>query len=469
MEMAFKLYNTLARKREKLEPLQEGVVRMYTCGPTVYHFVHIGNFRTFLFQDLLRRYILYKGFDLRHVMNITDVEDKIIEHARREGLPISEYTKRYEEAFFEDMALLKIQRPEIMPRATEHIPEMLELVSKLVEKGFAYTSEGSTYYRVGRFDDYGKLAHLHTDDDESPRLTEDDDPAKEDPQDFVLWKKRKEGETYWDSPFGPGRPGWHLECSAMSMKYLGESFDIHCGGVDLVFPHHENEIAQSEAATGKPFVKHWIHAKHLIVEGQKMSKSLGNFFTLRDLMARGCNPLALRYLLLSVHYRKQLNFTFDGIEQAGTAIERVNSFLLRIREILDDATDNPTMNRRVDQARGDFEEALDSDLNTSAALGAIFELVREGNLLLQEGAVGPKNRDHVLDFFRDVNKIFDVFQVEESVLEDERVVRLIEEREECRRKKDFHRADEIRDSLEKQGILLEDTKDGTRWKRSSSQ
>ena len=441
---------------------------MYTCGPTVYHFVHIGNFRTFLFQDLLRRYIQYKGFTLKHVMNITDVEDKIIARAKEEGVPIGEYTKLYEEAFYEDMALLRIQRPEIKPRATEHIPEMLDLMTELQTKDYTYTSEGSTYYRVRKFEGYGKLARMQSDEHFLSEQSEEDDRAKEHPHDFVLWKGRKEGETYWDSPFGPGRPGWHLECSAMSMKYLGESFDIHCGGVDLIFPHHENEIAQSEAATGKPFVKHWVHAAFLIVEGQKMSKSLGNFFTLRDLMGRGCSPLALRYLLLSVHYRKQLNFTFDGVEQAGKAIERVNGFLLRVREIPDEASENPDLTKRVEEARSGFEKALDSDLNTSAALAAVFELVKEGNLLLEKKTVGEANKKQILEFFRDVNKVFDVFQVEETVLEDETIVQLIEERVAARRNKDFQRADEIRDLLEGRGVLLEDTTEGTRWKRRSS-
>jgi len=465
--MALKLYNTLTHKVEELRPLRDDEVRMYTCGPTVYHFVHIGNFRTFIFQDLLRRYIHYKGFALKHVMNITDVEDKIIARALEEGLPIGEYTKRYEKAFLDDMALLRIQRPEIMPKATEHIPEMLDLVSELQKADYAYTSEGSTYYRVNRFEGYGKLARLQTDDEFLSEQVEEEDQAKEHPHDFVLWKERKEGETYWDSPFGPGRPGWHLECSAMSMKYLGESFDIHCGGVDLVFPHHENEIAQSEAVTGKPFVKHWVHAAFLIVEGQKMSKSLGNFFTLRDLMERGCNPLALRYLLLSVHYRKQLNFTFDGVEQAAKAIERVDGFLLRVREITDENSDNPDLTTRIEEARDGFEKALDSDLNTSAALGAVFELVRDGNLLLEKEKLGPGNRDQMLEFFRDVNRVFDVFQIEESDLEDDTIAQLIDERVETRRNKDFQRADEIRDLLEERGVLLEDTKEGTRWKRRS--
>jgi cysteinyl-tRNA synthetase len=402
-------------------------------------------------------------------MNITDVEDKIIARAREEGVSIGEYTKRYEEAFFEDMELLKIQRPEVMPRATEHIPEMLDLMSQLQEKDYAYTSEGSTYYRVKNFEGYGKLARLQPDDETFSEQKEEEDPAKEHPHDFVLWKARKEDEAYWDSPFGQGRPGWHLECSAMSMKYLGDSFDIHCGGVDLVFPHHENEIAQSEAATGKPFVKHWAHAAFLIVEGQKMSKSLDNFFTLRDLMDRGCSPIALRYLLLSVHYRKQLNFTFDGVEQAGKAIERANGFLIRIREVPDESPENTALSERVEDARKGFEKALDNDLNTSAALAAVFELVREGNMLLEEKAVGGANKTQILQFFQDVNQIFDVFQVEEAVLEDETIAHLIEERAEARRNKNFQRADEIRDLLQERGVLLEDTKEGTRWKRGSSQ
>jgi cysteinyl-tRNA synthetase len=466
--MALKLYNTLTRKSEEIVPLHENEIRMYTCGPTVYHYVHIGNFRTFLFQDLLRRYLLYKGYDLKHVMNITDVEDKIIASAQREGVSIQEYTKRYEEAFFEDMASLRIQQPEIMPRATEHIEEMLELVEKLKKKSFAYTSDGSTYYRIEKLHDYGKLSRLRIDDDESSLPAEDDDQGKEHPNDFVLWKARKEGETYWDSSLGPGRPGWHLECSAMSMKYLGETFDIHCGGIDLVFPHHENEIAQSEAATGKPFVRYWVHGAHLIVEGQKMSKSLGNFFTLRDLVEQGCSPLALRYLLLSVHYRKQLNFTFDGVEQASSAIERVNNFLQRIREIPDNQEGDPVLLERLVTARKNFEEALDNDLNTSAALAAVFELVREGNLLLERGEVGSVGRDSILDFFQAVNKLFDVFQVEDAHLEDREIIALIEERKEARQRKDFQRADAIRVLLEKRGVLLEDTKDGTRWKRRLS-
>ncbi|UCF38615.1 MAG: cysteine--tRNA ligase [Acidobacteriota bacterium] len=463
--MALKLYNTQTRQIEELVPLKDQEVRMYTCGPTVYHFVHIGNFRTFMFQDILRRYLLYKGFRLTHVMNITDVDDKIIINARKRNQTIADYTKEFEEAFLEDMKSLRIQQPEIMPKATEHIQEMLDLVSTLQQKGLTYQSDGSTYFRIDGFSDYGKLSHLDSSATVQSGRVDDDEYTKENPRDFVLWKAKREGEEWWSSPFGEGRPGWHLECSAMSMKYLGSSFDIHCGGVDLVFPHHENEIAQSEGATGRPFVKYWVHAAHLIVEGQKMSKSLGNFFTLRDLLAKGCRPRSLRYLLASVHYRKQLNFTFDGLEQSEASIRRVNDFIVRLREIPDEIAANPALEQRVALARSQFEQAMDDDLNTSAALASIFELVRDVNIQIEEGSLGGENRDQVLEFLRGVNSVFDVFDVEEQQLDDDEIRQLIEERIQARRDRNFQRADEIRQMLMEKNILLEDTREGTRWKR----
>jgi cysteinyl-tRNA synthetase len=465
--MALRLYNTLTRKLEEFNPLNPPEVRMYTCGPTVYHFVHIGNFRTFMFQDILRRFLIYRGYRLVHVMNITDVEDKIIANARKAGLSIGEYTRQYEQAFLDDMEALRIQRPEIMPRATEHIDEMLALVGQLQDRGFTYQSDGSTYFRINQFRDYGKLSGFTLSDQElAPEgHIDEDEYSKENPRDFVLWKGHREGEACWSSNFGPGRPGWHLECSAMSMKYLGESFDIHCGGVDLVFPHHENEIAQSEGATGHPFVRYWVHGAHLIVEGQKMSKSLGNFFTLRDLLDKGCDPVALRYLLFSVHYRKQLNFTFEGVEQAESAIRRADDFLVRVREIPDDRLSNPELTSRVAAARGQFEAAMDDDLNTSAALAAVFELVRDVNPALEGKEVGAANRDEILAFFSDVNQVFDVFHIEEESLDDEKILELIQEREAARGRRDFARSDAIRDQLLELGIVLEDTREGTRWKR----
>ncbi len=439
---------------------------MYTCGPTVYDFVHIGNFRTFVFQDLLRRYIKYTGFPLLHVMNITDVDDKIIRNAREAGVPISEYTNRYVQAFLKDMETLRIEKPDVTPCATEHIDDMVDLVLKLRDKGHTYESDGSTYYRISTFGNYGKLSRLDLSNTQPEDHVDSDEYTKENPRDFVLWKARKEGEAYWDTPLGPGRPGWHLECSTMSMKYLGDSFDIHCGGVDLIFPHHENEIAQSEAATNKPFVHHWVHSEFLLVESDKMSKSEGNQYTLQDLMERGCDPRAIRYLLQSVHYRKQLNFTFTGVEQARSALRRIHDFLLRVGEVPDDRPENPDLSQRVVKTRSDFLAGLDEDLNTSIALGVLFELIKDTNILLERQEVGSVNRDQILALFADANQVFAVFETEESQTEDQEISELIQEREEARRQRDFGRADEIRDLLTSRGFVLEDTKAGTRWKRA---
>ena len=460
-----RLYNTLTEQLEELRPLEGQRVRMYTCGPTVYDFAHLGNFRTFVFQDLLRRYILYKGFQLTHVMNVTDVDDKIIAAARAAGLSIKEYTASYAEHFIQDMDRLRLQLPEILSYATDHIDEMVELILKLRERGYTYESEGSTYYRISRFPEYGKLSHLSAPAAESEGRVDADEYSKENPRDFVLWKARRAGEPFWESPLGAGRPGWHIECSAMSMKYLGESFDIHCGGIDLVFPHHENEIAQSEAATGLPLARHWVHSEFLIVEGERMSKSKGNFYTLRDLLEQGYPPMAVRYLLQSVHYRKKLNFTLDGIHQSQAALQRIDDFLLRVREIPATRPENPKLTQRVADALQEFTRALDDDLNTSASLGALFELSKETNILLERQEVGAANRDQILRFFADANQIFGVFQADSRPSEDREIRVLIEKREEARRKKDYRRADEIRDLLARQGIVLEDTKEGTRWKQ----
>ncbi|MBI4446565.1 MAG: cysteine--tRNA ligase [Acidobacteria bacterium] len=462
--MALKLYNTLTQKMETVQPHHGAPLGMYTCGPTVYDFAHLGNFRTFIFQDLLRRYLKYKKTPLLHVMNITDVDDKIINNARAAGMSIQDYMAGYSDAFFVDMERLRVKRPDIVPYATQHIPEMIELILKLRERGHTYERDGSTYFRISSFAGYGKLSHLDRSTIETEGRVDADEYSKENPRDFVLWKARKPEEPYWDSPLGPGRPGWHIECSAMSMKYLGETFDLHCGGVDLIFPHHENEIAQSEGATGFPFVRHWIHSEFLIVEGERMSKSKGNFYTLRDLLQQGYNPIAVRYLLQSVNYRRQLNFTFDGIQQSQAALQRVNDFLLRVREIPSGRPENPVFDERLAQARADFEAAMDDDLNVSGATAALFELVKDANPLLERQELGPLNRDHILDFFSGANSIFDVFQIEQRELPDAQIERLIEERAHARRERNYRRADEIRDLLARSGIILEDTKEGTRWK-----
>ena len=462
--MALRLFNTLTQRVEEFAPLENQSVRMYTCGPTVYYYVHIGNFRTFIFQDILRRYLLYKGYKLNHVMNITDVEDKIITGAAEQEVEIGEYTKTYTEAFLEDMEALRIERPDLMPRATDHIPEMLELIQRLSGQGLTYERGGSIYFRIDRFPGYGKLSGIDPKEFTAGGRQDADEYSKENPRDFVLWKARKPGEAYWDSDLGPGRPGWHLECSTMSMKYLGESFDIHCGGVDLIFPHHENEIAQSEGATGNPFVKYWIHGAHLIVEGEKMSKSRGNFYTLRDLLEKGYSPLAIRYLLSSVRYRTQLNFTFEGLVQAASAVSRANNFLQKVREIPADRLGNDRVQDQIREAREGFEKGLDNDLNTAEALGALFTLIRRANPLLEEASVGAGQKHEILELFSDANQVFDVFEVEGNQLEDEGVQELINQREDARRRRDYTRADEIRDELAGQGITLEDTREGTRWK-----
>ena len=465
-------YNTLGRHLSQLETEFPGEVRMYTCGPTVYNTAHIGNLRTFLFEDVLRRSLHFLGWRVEQVMNLTDVDDKTIEGAASAGTSLAEFTQPFIDAFFVDLDRLHMQRAEHYPRATEHVDEMLELVQKLVEKGYAYESDGSVFFRIGEDEDYGKLSGFDLSQVRQGERVATDDYDKEDVRDFVLWKGAKEGEPAWDSPWGPGRPGWHLECSAMGMKYLGESFDIHCGGVDNIFPHHENEIAQSESATGKPFVHTWIHAEHLIVDGEKMSKSLGNFYTLQDLVDRGASLRALRYQLLSVHYRKKLNFTFDGLADAGAALKRLDEMrfrLLHAAESLDD-TDS-VMGPVCERLNQEFGDALANDLNTSEALAALFGFVREVNQAIDGERLAMGDRQLVLDTLAHVDEVLGVLdadewrEAEECGLSDEEIDRLLVERREARESRDFARADEIREQLTDQGIVLEDTPTGTRWKR----
>lgn len=464
--MPLRLFNTLTQKLEQFVPLQDKSVRMYTCGPTVYDYVHIGNLRTFVIQDVLLRYLLYRGYEVTYVMNITDVDDKIIAGAIGRGVEIEEYTEPYTRAFLKDMETLRITQPDLMPRATQHVPEMLELIQRLSSKGLTYERDGSIYFRIGGFPDYGRLSGIDIAQLSAEGMQDADEYSKEDSRDFVLWKMRKPGEAYWNSELGAGRPGWHLECSTMSMKYLGESFDIHCGGVDLIFPHHENEIAQSEGATGKPFVKYWIHGAHLIVGGEKMSKSRGNFYTLRDLLDQGYDPLAIRYLLASVRYRTQLNFTLDGLQQASRALSRAKNFLQKVQEIPSNREGAEPVQEQIEEAGRDFKKAMDNDLNTAEALGALFTLIRRLNPALESGAVGASHKDEILELFAAADQVFDMFETSEKELQDEKVQELIREREASRKTRDYSRADEIRDELARRGIVLEDTREGTRWKRS---
>ncbi len=462
-----KLHNTLTGTKEEFHPIEAGVVRLYTCGPTVYDYAHIGNFRTFVFQDLLRRYLRYCQYRLIDVMNITDVDDRIIQNARGQGMNLKEYTAKYTQAFFEDSKTLHIDLPELMPKATEHIPEMVDLIKRLEARGLTYRKDGSIYFSISRFPGYGKLSKTDFSGIQAGARVDTDKYEKENARDFALWKAAREGEDFWETEIGPGRPGWHIECSAMSMKYLGETFDIHCGGIDLVFPHHENEIAQSEGATGKPFVHYWIHPEFLIVDGEKMSKSLGNQFTLRDLLAKGISPEVLRYLLLSVHYRKQLNFTSDGLRQAQASIQRLEDFVLRMKELGGPPPPCPSFAAELERARNDFKEAMDDDLNTSAALAVIFDFVKATYQKVDQKSLSGGDARAAQEFVEEIDQLLKVLTPQAELL-DEEIQKQIEARHEARRQRKFAESDRIRDWLLSQGIQLEDTRDGTRWKRIRS-
>lgn len=461
-----RLKNTLTKQVEEFIPLEEGSVRMYACGLTVYDYGHIGNFRTFVAVDVLRRYLKYLGYKVTHVMNFTDIDDKIIRGMVESGKGLREYTDFYVNEFLRDMELLQIERPEYMPRATEHIDDMIELLKRLEAKGYTYQSDGSLYFRVSAFPGYGKLSGVKLEGNIAGARIDVDEYDKADARDFVLWKAKKHDyEPSWPSPFGLGRPGWHLECSAMSMKYLGESFDMHCGGVDLIFPHHENEIAQSEAATGRTFVRHWFHVEFLLVEGEKMSKSKGNFYTLRQLIERGHSPRAIRYLLLSVPYHTQLNFTFDGLRSAQAAIERLENFRRRLRGYNAEPGSNPQARDIIERARAGFEAAMNDDLNTSEALASVFDMVRDVNAAIDSGRIGQQDLQSALELLERVDSVLGVLGPEETEQLEPEIEALIREREAARRARDFARADQIRQQLAELGILLEDTPQGTRWKR----
>jgi len=465
--MPLRFYNTLTQQVETFTPLHGNTVRMYTCGPTVYNYVHIGNLRTFTFQDILRRWLQARGYKLDHVMNITDVEDKIIRNALAENKSIFEYTEKYTEAFLEDTAALRLQRPERLVKATDHIPEMVHAIQQLTKGGYTYESDGSVYYRISKFPEYGKLSHNDFSGIRAGARVDVDEYDKANARDFVLWKARKDAEPYWDSAIGQGRPGWHIECSVMAMKYLGETLDIHAGGIDLVFPHHENEIAQSEAITSKPFARFWLHSEFLNVEAQKMSKSAGNFYTLRDLREMGYAPEPIRYLLASVPYRKKLNFTFDGLKAAATAIDRLRNFKLRLETDKYPDGINEQLRQRTEEAAKKFADSLDDDLNTAEALAALFEFVRDANTAMDAGEFRAGNVPAALEFLDQFDSIFDVLVPSrgDHAISDAQVDALITERAQAKKNRDFARADQIRLQLLEAGIILEDTKEGARWKR----
>jgi len=463
--MALRFHNTLSRKKEEFVPINPGQVGLYTCGPTVYGFATIGNYRTFLFEDLLKRYLKYKGYDVTHVMNLTDVDDKTIKGSMRENVPLNEYTERYKKAFFDDIDSLCMERADVYPSATEHVDEMVALIRMLLDKGIAYEADSSIYYRISDFADYGRLSGMDMSRLKAGARVSSDEYEKEMVSDFALWKgwDENDGEVYWETEIGKGRPGWHIECSAMSSKYLGNYFDIHCGGVDNIFPHHENEIAQSVVATGEKFVKYWLHAAHLIVEGRKMSKSLGNYYTLRDLIDKGYQAIVVRYLLLSTHYRQQLNFTFDGLEGARGALERLWDFYDNVQSVTG-GNDNPKVDELIDKVKKQFEESLDDDLNMSPALGGIFDFVRDINRLIAEKNFSEADAAKTLETVDSFNIVLGFMKREEAVLDSE-IEELIQKRIEARKNKDYALSDKIRDDLLAKGIMLEDTPQGTKWKR----
>jgi len=439
---------------------------MYTCGPTVYDYAHIGNFRAFLFEDLLKRWLWYCGFKVIHIMNLTDVDDKTIKGSQGRGVALRQYTDFYVNAFFEDIAKLSIEPADVYPRATDHVPEMVAIIKTLQEKGIAYRGEdGSIYYAVAKFPQYGKLSHIKVGELKAGARVSQDEYAKEEVQDFALWKAYtvEDGDAFWETELGKGRPGWHVECSAMSMKYLGETFDIHCGGVDNMFPHHENEIAQSEAATGRVFVNYWMHNEHLQVEGKKMSKRFGNFYTLRDLLAKGYDPIAIRYLLLSTHYRQQFNFTFEGLNAAKGAIDRLKNFMRRLGDVEGKNSEGRVV-MQIEHVRQCFNDALNDDLNISNALAALFDFVREINNLLDAGLVGKEEGGQVREVLMQFNSVLGIIDKVDNVEPlSEDIEVLVQKREVARRAKNWKEADSIRAQLKALGIVVEDTAQGVRW------
>ena len=461
-----KLRNTLTRTLEEFKPLEGNTVRMYACGPTVYDYGHIGNFRTFVSVDVLRRYLKYLGYQVRHIMNITDIEDKIIRGMLASGKSLEEFTEFYTQEFLKDCDALNIQRPEVMPYATKHLPQMIEIMKRLADSGHTYQSDGSVYFRISTFPGYGKLSHNDFSGNLAGARVDVDTYDKADARDFALWKAAKPGEPAWTTGLGAGRPGWHIECSVMAIKYLGETLDIHAGGIDLVFPHHENEIAQSESLTGKPFARFWIHSEFLMVEGRKMAKSLGNFYTLRDLIEKGHAPEAIRYLLASAPYRKSLNFTMDGLKSAATSIERLRNFKLRLETDAFPGDRSRKMAERIERATREFRASLDDDLNTAEALGAVFEFLRDANTAMDAGEFGAGDAAATLEFLQLFDSVFDVIRpTAAGGLADEAIDALVAERTAAKKARDFARADAIRQQLLDRGVAIEDTRSGVRWKR----
>jgi cysteinyl-tRNA synthetase len=464
--MSIQIYNTLTRKKEPFHPIEENKVKMYVCGPTVYNYIHIGNARPAIVFDTVRRYFEFRGYDVQYVSNFTDVDDKLIKAANELGEDVPTIAERFIQAYFEDVSALGCKKADVHPRVTENIEDIIHFIEKLIEKGYAYESDGDVYFKTRKFKDYGKLSHQSIDELHLGARIEIGE-KKQDPLDFALWKKAKEGEIYWDSPWGKGRPGWHIECSAMARKYLGDTIDIHAGGQDLTFPHHENEIAQSEALTGKPFANYWMHNGYININNEKMSKSLGNFVLVHDILKK-IDPQVLRFFMLSVHYRHPINFSEEVIESAKSGLERLRTSYLNLKHRLESST-NLTNNdeewlKKIEGFRNSFIQEMDDDFNTANAISVLFDMAKQANLYLQE----KNTSEHIIrKFLTEFETLFDVLglTLQEEVLLDEEIEILIEKRNEARKNRDFALADKIRDELKAKNIILEDTPQGTRWKR----
>jgi cysteinyl-tRNA synthetase len=473
-------YNTLTNRKEEFQPIHPGEVRLYTCGPTVHDYAHIGNYRAYAFEDLLRRSLKYFGFKVTQALNITDIEDKIIRKSQELGVNPAEYTQQYIDSFFADLKTLRIEPAEYYPEATTHVPEMIDLIQKLIEKGHTYEADGSIYFRISSFVEYGRLANVKADGLMAGLRIDTDEYEKEDVRDFALWKAwtADDGDVCWEAPFGKGRPGWHIECSAMSTKYLGTHFDIHTGGVDNIFPHHENEIAQSVCGYGDKFVNYWLHNAHLIINGEKMAKSLGNFYTLRDIMEAGISPRATRYFLLSAHYRQPLNLIYDpqsgnlsSFDAAKAALDRIDEFRIKLNDLKQHAAAGDMISRKttqlLEESLTSFDDALANDLDISGALGALFGLIKESNRLIDSGVLSSMDAEAIDKRLLKWDKVLDVLEPDQAdAIDAERIEGLIVERNEARRNKDFARADQIRDQLVSEGIILQDGPEGTRWRRN---
>jgi cysteinyl-tRNA synthetase len=460
--MSLILYNTLNKKLEEFKEITKGEIRLYTCGPTVYDYAHIGNFRTFLSQDLLKRYFIYLGYRVFHVMNITDVDDRTIKKSQDLKVPLDQVTDKYIRAFFQDLETLNILKADVYPRATKHIDEMVKIIEKLEKNGYAYTKGNSVYFNIEKFKEYGRLANISKENLLLGKSIDADNYDKDNIQDFVLWKGKKEGEPFWSTRYGDGRPGWHIECSVMSMKYLGPHFDIHGGGIDLIFPHHENEIAQSECATGEKFVNYWIHSQHLVLNTEKMSKSLGNVLNLRGLLKEGYDPMVIRFNLISTHYRKPLKFSFEGLERAKQSLKRINDFIFELKGLRPVEGQAEDVSEFIKENESKFRENMNNDLNISGALGILFEFIHGINL--KKDGLKQEDVKNILDYVDRINSIIGVIKKPESEVIDEEIKEKIDLREKARNNKDFKLADSIRDDLKSRGIILLDTPEGVRWK-----